>query len=637
VNNSSIGIVLTNKGKVLRSNKAFQDLIEYSEEELIGQTVKDVSFHEDEEISYQYIHKLLKGEVDKFSMNKRYLSKSGNIIWAKTNVAAVRNSEGANIYEVALIEDITEEKARQEAFENQKQQLDAIVENSTIGIALTMQGRVVRTNPAFQKMIGYTEEELSTMTVVDVALESDKEETLKNVNQLIAGEIDDFTMNKQFLAKDGRIIWARTRVAAVRDEEGAIKYEVSMIEDITEELKQGALLEALNNLMASLLGKTDVREIAWEITKSTIGLLGFEDCVIYLLDDDKKMLHQIAAYGDKLGVENKIVNEITIPIGKGIVGTVAQTGKSEIIADTSKDPRYIVDDKVRLSEITVPIIRHDEIIGVIDSEHSSKNFFTEDHLKTLTTIATLVSTKLKYALSLKQKEKAEREKEQLLKDLQKSNQELNDFAHVVSHDLKSPLRGMNTLVNWIKEDLAESASDDITTNLNLLLRRIDRMDLMINGILNYASIDKLDKEEKKVDLNVIVNDVLDANHIPEHFIVNIKNELPILKGDSYKLMQLFQNLITNAVKYCDKEQGIIEIDCTAIKKFWQFSISDNGMGIAEKYQEKIFQIFQVLEESEYSTGVGLSIVKKVIDFYEGDIWLESEVGVGTTFYFTLPK
>jgi signal transduction histidine kinase len=102
-------------------------------------------------------------------------------------------------------------------------------------------------------------------------------------------------------------------------------------------------------------------------------------------------------------------------------------------------------------------------------------------------------------------------------------------------------------------------------------------------------------------------------------------------------MQLFQNLITNAVKYCDKEQGIIEIDCTAIKKFWQFSISDNGMGIAEKYQEKIFQIFQVLEESEYSTGVGLSIVKKVIDFYEGDIWLESEVGVGTTFYFTLPK
>ena len=244
VNNSSIGIVLTNKGKVLRSNKAFQDLIEYSEDELIGMTVKDVSFHEDETVSYAHLNKLLSGEIDKFSMNKRYVSKSGKISWAKTNVAGVRNSEGATIYEVALIEDITEEKARQEAFAAQKQRLDAIVDHSTIGIALTKQGRVVRTNMAFQKMIGYTEDELLTMTVVDVALESDKEETLKNVHQMINGEIDDFTMNKQFLAKDGRILWARTRVAAIRDKEGAIKYEVSMIEDITEELKQGALLEA---------------------------------------------------------------------------------------------------------------------------------------------------------------------------------------------------------------------------------------------------------------------------------------------------------------------------------------------------------------------------------------------------------
>lgn len=637
VNNSSIGIVLTNKGKILRSNKAFQDLVEYSENELIGMTVRDVSFEEDEEISYKQIHKLMNGEVDKFSMNKRYVSKSGKISWAKTSVAAVRNSEGATTYEVALIEDITEEKARREAFEAQKKQLDAIVDYSTIGIALTQQGKVVRTNAAFQKMIGYTEEELSKMTVVDVALKSDKEETLKNVNQLLNGEIDDFTMNKQFLAKDGGIIWARTRVAAVRNEVGAIKYEVSMMEDITEELKQGALLEALNNLMASLLGKTNVREIAWEITKSTIGLLGFEDCVIYLMDDDKKMLSQVAAYGDKLGKDDEILNQINIPIGEGIVGTVAQTGKPEIISDTSKDSRYIIDDKIRLSEITVPIIRHDEVIGVIDSEHSSKNFFTEDHLKTLTTIATLVSTKLKYALSLKQKEKAEREKEQLLKDLQKSNQELNDFAHVVSHDLKSPLRGMNTLVNWIKEDLADSASEEITNNFDLLLRRIDRMDLMINGILNYASVDKADKNEKKVDVKVIVNDVLDSIYIPQHFTVNILNKLPILNGDSYKLMQLFQNLISNAVKYCDKDQGVIDIDCVAREKFWRFSIADNGMGIPKKYQEKIFQIFQVLEESEESTGVGLSIVKKVIDFYEGEVWLESKVGEGTTFYFTLPK
>ena len=244
---------------------------------------------------------------------------------------------------------------------------------------------------------------------------------------------------------------------------------------------------------------------------------------------------------------------------------------------------------------------------------------------------------MKNALSLQLREKAEREKEQVFKDLQKSNKELNDFAHVVSHDLKSPLRSMNTLVNWIKEDSKEFASEEVNQNLDLLLRRIDRMDLMINGILNYASIDKIEKEEKDTNLEVIVNDILDSIYIPDHFTVRIKNKLPVVKGDSYKLMQLFQNLISNAVKYSDKKKGYVEIKCVSKKNFWQISVSDNGVGIPKKYQSKIFQIFQVLEESDESTGVGLSIVKKVVDFYGGRVWVDSEVGKKTTFYFTLPK
>jgi len=637
VDSSSLGIVLTIRGKVIRSNKAFQEMIGYKEEELIGLTVRDFSFQEDEELSYMYLNKLMNGELDSFALNKRYVSKSGKTIWAKTSVSAVRNSDGSIKYEVAIIEDITEEKARREAFEAQKQQLDTIVDNSTIGIVLTVQGRVLRTNAAFQRIVGYSEEELSKMTVVDVALPGDKEETLDNVHRMINGEIDDFTMNKQYLRKDGQVVWGRTNVAAVRDDDGEIKYEVSIIEDITEELKQGALLEALNNLMASILGKTNMYEIAWEITKNTIGLLGFEDCVIYLLDKEKEELNQIAAYGAKLASNDEIMNKIAIPLGKGIVGTVAQTGVAEIIPDTSKDERYIVDDKVRLSEISVPIVAENEIIGVIDSEHSSKNFFTLDHLKTLQTIASLAATQLKSALSLQLREKAEREKEQVLKDLQKSNQELNDFAHVVSHDLKSPLRSMNTLVNWIKEDSKEFATEEVNKNFEMLLRRIDRMDLMINGILNYASIDKVDKVDKKIDLAVIVDDIIDSIYIPDHFTVTVKNKLPIIKGDSYKLIQLFQNLISNAVKYSDKENGVIDIGCTSKGKFWEFSVADNGIGIPKKYQEKIFQVFQVLQESDDSTGVGLSIVKKVVDFYNGSVWVESEVGQGTTFYFTLPK
>lgn len=628
-------ILMDLHGNVLKMNNPAKEFFGYDIEK-DKFNVTDIIFEEDMQYAYQSFYQLI--EVGHFeNYQARIYTKSNEVKWVEINSRTINNGKTEPRFAHGIVRDITEQKRQQEAFEAQKKQLDAIVDNSSVGIVLTVQGRVVKSNAAFQRFVGYSEEEVANMAVVDMSLEFDKKETLKNLGQLISGEVDYFTMNKQYLTKDGRIVWGRTKVSVVRDKKRAIQYEVSIIEDITDELKKSALLESINALTASLLEKNELVEIAWEITRSTIGLLGFEDCIIYLVDDDGKNLKQVAAYGDKLVGDETIVNEITIPIGEGIVGTVAKTGKSEIISDTRKDSRYIVDDKIRLSEIAVPIKTNDEIIGVIDSEHSSKDFFTQDHLETLTTIASLVSTKLKYALSLRQKEKAEREKEQLLKDLQKSNKELNDFAHVVSHDLKSPLRGMNALVNWIKEDVLEFANDDMNQNFDHLLRRIDRMDLMINGILDYASIDKLEQESKKVDLNILVQDVMDGIHIPNHFTIEINNKLPIVQGHSYKFMQLFQNLISNAIKYCDKNKGLIKVDCVDRLDSWEFSVKDNGMGIEKKYQEKVFQIFQVLQESEESTGVGLSIVKKIIDFYHGKIWLESEPNVGTTFHFTIPK
>ena len=628
-------ILMDLHGNVLKMNNPAKEFFGYDIEK-DKFNVTDIIFEEDMQYAYQSFYQLI--EVGHFeNYQARIYTKSNEVKWVEINSRTINDGKTEPRFAHGIVRDITEQKRQQEAFEAQKKQLDTIVDNSSVGIVLTVQGRVVKSNAAFQRFVGYSEEEIANMAVMDVSLEFDKKETLKNLGQLISGEVDYFTMNKQYLTKEGRIVWGRTKVSVVRDKKRAIQYEVSIIEDITDELKKSALLESINALTASLLEKNELVEIAWEITRSTIGLLGFEDCIIYLVDNDGKNLKQVAAYGDKLVGDETIVNEIIIPIGEGIVGTVAKTGKSEIISDTRKDPRYIVDDKIRLSEIAVPIKTNDEIIGVIDSEHSSKDFFTQDHLETLTTIASLVSTKLKYALSLRQKEKAEREKEQLLKDLQKSNKELNDFAHVVSHDLKSPLRGMNALVNWIKEDVLEFANDDMNQNFDHLLRRIDRMDLMINGILDYASIDKLEQESKKVDLNILVQDVMDGIHIPNHFTIEINNKLPIVQGHSYKFMQLFQNLISNAIKYCDKNKGLIKVDCVDRLDSWEFSVKDNGMGIEKKYQEKVFQIFQVLQESEESTGVGLSIVKKITDFYHGKIWLESEPNVGSTFYFTIPK
>lgn len=153
-------------------------------------------------------------------------------------------------------------------------------------------------------------------------------------------------------------------------------------------------IEVISYFATSLFGKNSEEDILWDITKNCIGKLGLEDCVIYLFDENHRFLTQKAAYGPKNPVNLEIAQPILIPKGKGIVGSVAATGIAERIADTSKDPRYILDDDFRYSEIAVPIIYDDEVLGVIDSEHHEKSFYTDWHLRMLTVIANLCANKI---------------------------------------------------------------------------------------------------------------------------------------------------------------------------------------------------------------------------------------------------
>ena len=155
--------------------------------------------------------------------------------------------------------------------------------------------------------------------------------------------------------------------------------------------------DIINYFAISLFGQSTVDEILWDLAKNCISKLDFEDCVIYLLDEERSVLVQRAAYGPKNPKDYTILQPIEIPVGKGIVGSVAQLGIPEVISDTSNDPRYIKDDAFRYSEISVPIILDGRVIGVIDSEHSQPGFFNERHLRILTLIASLCANKLMWA------------------------------------------------------------------------------------------------------------------------------------------------------------------------------------------------------------------------------------------------
>ena len=224
-----------------------------------------------------------------------------------------------------------------------------------------------------------------------------------------------------------------------------------------------------------------------------------------------------------------------------------------------------------------------------------------------------------------------------IKELEKRNAELNQFAYVVSHDLKAPIRGIYNVVQWIEEDLENEISPQMRKYLDIIPRRINRMEDLIHGLLDYARISRDKPLKEVVDANILVQEIVDAL-VPKDFKVSVA-KLPVLFTEKIRIEQVFSNLISNAVKYTREDSPFIKIGYKELDQFYQFSVEDNGIGIEEEYHDKIFEIFQTLREKNdnESTGIGLAIVKKIIGEQHGTIKVNSYSGKGTTFIFTWPK
>ena len=236
-------------------------------------------------------------------------------------------------------------------------------------------------------------------------------------------------------------------------------------------------------------------------------------------------------------------------------------------------------------------------------------------------------------------EKLNKNLESSVHELERSNRELRDFAHITAHDLKAPLRGIGTLADWLVKDYGEQIGAEGRENLHLLRGRVDRMGRLINGILRYSEIGHDDRTIETLDTHALVEEVVEQIAPPDHIAIRIEGTLPCVEAERTRMTQVLQNLVTNAVKYIDKPQGEIHISARDDGDFWEFRIADNGPGIESKHFARIFQMFQTLSPADHidSTGLGLAVVKKIVDLYGGRVWLESEVGQGTTFFFTLPK
>jgi len=452
-------------------------------------------------------------------------------------------------------------------------------------------GRFLDVNNKACDYLGYTRQELLDMTVKDIdEFITDDSAWTERANQI--REEDGMIFESAYKRKDDTTFPAEINVKFI--DQGEKSYLLAIARDITERKKaEEKLKQAAEEWITTFNSITDL---------------------VSIHDKDFKIVRANKAFADALNMgPEEIIGKTCCEIVHGTKEPPAVCPHKKSL-DTKKPHRAELFEPrlgVYLEASTSPIF--DENGQFVASVHIAKDI-----------------TERKWA---------EEKQAELLDQVEKANSELKDFAHIISHDLKAPLRGIKTLADWITTDYADKLDKEGKEQMNLLSSRVGRMHNLIDGVLQYSKVGREKEEMVEVNLNELVPAIIDTLAPPENIEIAVESELPVLQCEQTRIIQVFQNLLSNAVKYMDKPQGQVRIGCIEENGFFKFSVADNGPGIEEKYFEKIFQMFQTLSPRDEfeSTGVGLTVVKKIVEMYGGKIWVESEPGQGSTFTFTLPR
>ncbi|MFZ5515121.1 MAG: ATP-binding protein [Candidatus Zhuqueibacterota bacterium] len=412
----------------------------------------------------------------------------------------------------------------------------------------------------------------------------------------------------------------------------------SMIEKIKKsKLKienENWLKTGISELNDRLSGDLDIHSLSQNIIQFITPYASAQLGAIFLINESNT-LTMVGSYAYS---DDNFPNR-EFKLGQGIVGQCALEKKSIIV---TRLPRDYVAVQSGLGQsapaflLVVPFMYEKKISGVI--ELASFSELTELQRAFLNHVAEKIAVSYHSTRSRIQITELLKKTQSQATELNQVNKELNDFAFIVSHDLKAPLRAIRSLANWLATDYADTFDCEGKDQIQLLMNRVERMHELINGVLQYSRVGRISEHVESVDLNAVTHEVIDLIGPPPYITIEIENTLPTISIERTRIAQVFQNLVSNAIKFMDKPAGAIKIGSADHDGFVKFYVADNGPGIEEKYFTKIFQIFQTLHSRDEieSTGVGLTLVKKIVEMYGGEVWVESIVGTGSTFYFTLP-
>jgi PAS domain S-box-containing protein len=568
---------------------------------------------EDYEASVNAILRLQKGIDKESTFLFRIKRPDGQIRLMQSTAKGIADENGIVYRLVGIHIDITEQKETQDKLMMSESQFRGAFENSAIGMALVSpEGKWLAVNKSVCDMLGYSENEFRSITFQDITHPEDLEADLEKVRQLLAGEIQGYSMEKRYIHKNGNVIWGILNVTLVRDADGTARHFVSQIKDITSRINSEQKLKKFNRELTGILNSgtqvsiisTNMYGVIEHFSKGAEILLGY-------MAEEMEGKQTPAIFHDKKEIETR-GKELSALLNKEITGfdvfvEFARMGQFE-----SREWTYIRKDGTRfpVQLVVSPITDDNEnIIGFL-------GIATD-----ITQRKQAEETALKYA------------------ELEAKNKETEQFTYIASHDLQEPLRTVHSYVQILQEEYAGSLDEEAQLYLRFISQSVNRMIIQVKELLYYSLIGK-ERRLETVDCNEIVRDVLHDMEVRvrETGAIISTQHLPVIKGYNAELKRLFLNLISNALKFHKPgSTPVIEIVSTKKKGKWQFSVKDNGIGISEKDADKIFILFKRLHHvRDYpGTGIGLAQCKKIVEMHSGNIWVESEPGSGSTFHFTI--
>ena len=587
------GVVFTKlDGTIFWCNDSFLKLTGYTEEEVLGKSPIEIG--STEFTSKIEIRKMLSSFYNGEAFEAELLFSRKNMppFWSRVKGQPIKDANGVATQFFAIIEDISLKKRYDERLELEKEKYRNIIANMNLGLLeVSLDGTITMVNQSFVEMSGCSIEELIGSKIDGRFLTSESSKILEAKSELRNQGISDSYQVKVLDKNKVKKTWLISGAPSYNIN-GDIIGSIGIHLDITEQKEQEEQLYLLSliaekNINAVIICN-EKGEIEW-VNTSFLNMSGYQEEEVV---------------GRKPGrlLQGKETNPETIAYMKEQIEKGLPFNCEIINYSKSKNKYWVRIQGQALYNKSGEII---------------KFFAIEEDITA-------------------QKE-LEAQKENLLIDLAKTNKELEDYAQIVSHDLKSPLRSINSLIAWIKEENEASFDDQTQKYFNLIGNKVEKMDHLIEGILTYSKIDKEEVKQESVDVNEIVSSIIEIIHIPKHITISIQNKLPVIPADRFRIQQLFQNLIGNAVNYIDKKDGYVHISSLEFETYHVFSIKDNGVGMHKDIHEKIFETFKTFTNSKHSTGLGLSIVKKIVNLYKGQIWLESEENKGTTFFIKLNK